>query len=311
LGGIVAFSAVFRGLGMNFAFLVFPAVIFAAVRFGTQELAASLFFVIGSIYVALALQASHVPSEEMPTIIWFTQAFCWVLASTGLVIAALVSERLQAEALASTETRRALEASLREERARLDALRYQINPHFLFNSLNAIRASIPESSTQSDSMIADLAGYLRTTLDQSDADTTTLRDEIRSAHQYLALEHRRFGDDLAVSFVIDPATEEAIVPVFLLQPLIENAIRHGFESSKGAFSLVIRSSQDDSKLIIEVINTGTWHEPVDDGRKHLGLQNIRRRLTLLHGDCARLDIKSEDNFVSVYIEILKGKSCAA
>jgi integral membrane sensor domain MASE1 len=301
LVGAAAFNEVFLNRGLNFAFLTFPLVILVAVRFGPEETAATLLLAMASIYIDLARHAPMLKPADAPAVIWFVQAFTWVLAATGLVVAALVAERRRAERQALAEQGRTLEASLREERARLDALRYQINPHFLFNALNSIRAEMPLSLPAPRDMLTGLADYLRSTLDHPGGDTVALREEVRSVESYLGIEKNRFGERLRLAIEIDPAAREIPVPVFLLQPLVENAIRHGLEASKQPCDLRIAAKIDSSRLKIEVSNSGAWKE--ESGRKGLGLENIRRRLDLLYGPAAGFVRLPEEGRVCFRIEL--------
>ena len=303
----VAFDGLFSGAGYNFAFIVFPVVIYAAVRFAVEEVSAVFAIALVAIFVAAARHADAIPPAEMATTIWFVQAFCWVLAATGLVVVALVSERRRAETLTSVEKNRAQEASMREDRARLDALRYQINPHFLFNSLNSVRAEIPLEQPVAREMLTNLADYLRSTLDRPDTDVASLREELGSTEGYLAIEKRRFGARLQLSVEVDPAAQEIDVPVFLLQPLVENAIRHGLEASKGPCHLRIEAMREEELLRIEVANTGQWKD--ESERKGLGLENIRRRLELLYGQAARFTRGGEEGWVCFQV-ILPVKGAA-
>ena len=300
--GLLAFDAVFQARGLNFAFLVFPFIILAAVRYGPEETSASLVLVMIAIYITLVQYAPGLSPDMVPGIVWFLQAFFWVAASTALLVATLVAERRHAEEATLLEKQRHLEASLREERARLDALRYQINPHFLFNALNSIRAALPLESAVPREMVTELSSYLRTTLDRQEGDLVPLEDEIRSVSQYLAIEKARYGDELDASFQIPHELTRHPVPVFLLQPLLENAIRHGLEkSTSGIFRIKITAGMQDGRLILEVRNTGTWREP--DGSSGLGLENIRRRLTLIYGNDATLARVEEEGQVCLRIRI--------
>lgn len=301
VAGALAFDAVFQSRGLNFVFLVFPFVILVAVRYGPEETSAALMVVVAAVYWSLIGHARDLPLQQAPDIIWFVQAFCWVLAATGLLVAALMAERREAEALALREQARGLEASLREERARLAALRYQINPHFLFNTLNSVRATLPLSEAVPRDMITDLAGYLRSTLDQEEVDKVRLGDELESARRYLAIEKHRFGDRLEIVFDTDDEAEDFLVPVFMLQPLVENAIRHGLEPSKGPCHLHISVKYGEDVVAVEVANTGARDNRT--GGLGIGLKNIRRRLELLCGVKATLNMRHEDGWVRVLIEI--------
>ncbi len=304
LCGAIVFDAVFLERGLNFTFLIFPFIIFAAVRFGPEETSAALLLVMASIYAALMRHASDLNPETASPTLWFIQAFLWVLAATGLVVAALVAERRRAEQLVFAEQSHRLEASLREERARLDALRYQINPHFLFNALNSLRATLPLDAKVPREMVTELAGYLRSTLEHPDEDFASLREEIASIKNYLFIEKKRFGEALQIHIAIAADAETRQVPVFLLQPLVENAIRHGLESSRGPFCLKVEAAiGDGSHLTIEVANTGLWKTAAPGPGKGLGLNNIRRRLQLLYGASATFEQISADGWVRLRIKI--------
>lgn len=301
--GFLAFDAVFEARGLNFAFLIFPFVIFVATRFGPEETSAALVVVMLSIYGTLAWHAAQLVPAEAPAIIWFVQACFWVLAVTGLIVAALGAERREMQELFSNEQKRVLEASLGEERARLDALKNQINPHFLFNALNSVRATLPLSSQVPREIITELAQYLRSSLDRPSTDLAPLEEEVRWASHYLDIEKRRFGDDLQVSIEQEASAGAQPVPVFLIQPLVENAIIHGFQESKNVFHLKIRTFFEGDILTIEVANTGVWKERGATERQGLGLANIRRRLELLYEQAAHLHVESSDGWVRLRIEI--------
>lgn len=299
----VAFFAVFRAAGgVNFAFLAFPFVIYAAARFSPATTAAGLAVVMGTIYTAIIHDAPVIPADEVYRALWFIQSCVIVLGATGLLLAAITRERRRSDALARREQRRSLAASLGETRARLQSLTRQLNPHFLFNSLNSIRATLPLDAHTPRQMITDLADYLRLTLETRDRELVPVREEIEACRRYLAIEQHRRGDLLRVAFGIDPDVECAPVPFLVLQPIVENAIRHGFERTSGVFELEVRAARSGSDLRIEVSNTGRWRSTSGE-RSGIGLENVRRRLELLHGSAARLEISSRDNRVTVAVII--------
>ena len=125
------------------------------------------------------------------------------------------------------------------EMNRLDALRMQLNPHFLFNALHAISALIHEKPEAADRMIARLSDLLRLSLDQSKPQEVPLREELDFLDHYLDIEQARFEDRLKVDKQIEPATLEALVPYLVLQPLVENAIHHGIEPREDTGHLTI------------------------------------------------------------------------
>lgn len=299
----VAFFAVFRAAGgVNFAFLAFPFIIYAAARFTPATTAAGLAVVMGAIYAAIIHDAPVIPSDEVYRALWFIQSCVIVLGATGLLLAAITRERRRADALARREQRRSLAASLGETRARLHSLTRQLNPHFLFNSLNSIRATLPLDAHTPRQMITDLADYLRLTLEARDREFVPLQEEFEAARRYLAIEQHRRGDALRVAFGLEPGVECAPVPFLVLQPLVENAIRHGFERTSGSFDLEVRAARSGSDLRIEVSNTGRWLPP-SGARPGIGLENVRRRLELMHGSAARLEVSSGEDRVTVSVII--------
>jgi two-component system sensor histidine kinase AlgZ len=188
----------------------------------------------------------------------------------------------------------ALEVMARE--AQMRALRYQLQPHFLFNILNAISTLVldnqPRIATQ---MIARLADLLRRTLESPDTHQVSLKEEIAVTKEYLALEKIRFGPRLMVSFAIDPETQEALVPRFLLQPLVENAIRHGIAKRPDGGNLVLRSDMAGGRLRVRIENDGAEDdEPVlrrttAAPHRGVGLTNTRARLQQMYGYEATLE----------------------
>lgn len=300
VAGCWSFHAVFSaGGGVNYAFLVFPFVLYAAVRFGVAETSVALLWVMALMYVSLVVHAPSIQPEKIKGTLWFLQVYGFVLGASGLLFSALTAGRLEAELSLRLEQTKSLEANLREERARLETLRYQINPHFLFNSLNSIRAV---SSDASRDMITELAEYMRATLSNRGSDRAPLRDELRCVRHYLEIERMRHGEALRVEFEIDETAQDHAVPLFLLQPLVENAIRHGFEQSKGAFSLRISARREAGALLLEVANTGRWR-PASTGGVGLGMENVRRRLALGYGDAAGLRVRKESGWVGVELRI--------
>jgi integral membrane sensor domain MASE1 len=294
----VAFNALFAGASLNISFLVFPAVIYAAVRFGLAEVSTVLGLVLVAIYFSLATHAKAIPPDEMASAIWFAQAFCWVVSATGLLVASLESERHTAKQETRAERERSLEISLSEERARLEALRYQLSPHFLFNSLNSIYSTLPTNGAEVPrKMLTQLSGFLRSTLASHAQDALPLREELRAMEQYLAVERHRFGDDLQVKITAEDSALDTNVPAFLLQPLIENAVVHGFSVSQGVFRLEIRAILSNANLELEIANTGNWIVR-EEG---VGLANTRRRLELLYGHAAALTVKGADGWVRAQI----------
>jgi LytS/YehU family sensor histidine kinase len=188
--------------------------------------------------------------------------------------------------------RRALELESRLAVAQLQALRMQLHPHFLFNTLNAIAELIHEAPDTAEAMLLRLAELLRLTLRTEAAAEVPLLEEVEFTRRYLEIEQVRFGDRLCVHVSIDPATREALVPSFALQPLVENAIRHGLYPKPGAGRIEIRATRDDGSLRLEVSDDGPGLPKPGPVRHGLGLANTRARLAQLYGPLGRLDLES-------------------
>lgn len=298
----VAFDSAFSGRGVNFTFLVFPAVLYMAVRFGWGEVSAALGVMVVMIYVTLGESAQKLAPGELAVVVWYVQAFSWALGATGFLIAAVSAQRRQAEERVMRAREKELEASLHAERARLEALRYQVNPHFLFNALNSVRASLPLSEAVAREMLTDLSGYLRSTLESGEGELNALRDEVRNVQEYLRIEQHRFTTRLRVEFAIEAGAERRQVPVFLLQPLVENAIRHGLERSKEPCEITVTAREErGGELYVEVRNTGRWREPGE--KPGIGLASVRRRLALFHGNRASLQVATGEEWVCIQIRI--------
>ena len=177
----------------------------------------------------------------------------------------------------------ALERELAQ--AELRALKMQLNPHFLFNTLHAISALVVASPQDAEQMIARLSGMLRASLDTSGQQEVPLEQEIRFLHLYLDIEQMRFRDRLQVRIAIDAEAAGALVPNLLLQPLVENAIRHGIERITGQGCIAITARRDGASLVLSVADNGVG---LDDGESApdgfgVGLRSTRGRLQRLYG----------------------------
>ena len=187
------------------------------------------------------------------------------------------------------------EATARE--AQLQALHYQLQPHFLFNTLNAISSLVvSKQSERATEMIAKLAGLLRTTLSVPEVHLVTLREELAVAEEYLSIEMVRFGPRLAVSLSVSAEAYEAQVPRFLLQPIVENAIRHGIARCPNGGEVAIRASASEGRLRIDIEND---HAEVllqsgDEGNG-LGLANTKTRLEKLYGEQGSVSVTTAQN----------------
>ncbi|MEM6454858.1 MAG: histidine kinase [Acidobacteriota bacterium] len=188
----------------------------------------------------------------------------------------------------------ASELSARLTQARLDVLRMQLHPHFLFNALNAISALMHRDVDAADRMITKLSELLRLALERDTRQLVPLRSELRILDHYLGIEKVRFGSRLRVVFEIDEPCLEAHVPNLLLQPLVENAIGHGIARRAAAGELIVRARRDGERLRLAVLDDGVGlpeggAAAVEDG---VGLGNTRARLTQLYGDGHRFVLRN-------------------
>ncbi len=183
-----------------------------------------------------------------------------------------------------------LEAGL--TKARLQALQMQLNPHFLFNTLNSIASLIHENPRAADEMIGSLSDFLRLTLETSDRSEVTLCEELEYLDHYLSIEQVRFGDRLRVEKQIDPAVLNSLVPVLILQPLVENAIKHGVEKQLSPVLVQITAKLVGVFLQLQVADNGRGLKDVakDKLAEGVGLSNTRARLRGLAGSTATLEL---------------------
>jgi two-component system LytT family sensor kinase len=180
-----------------------------------------------------------------------------------------------------------LEAQLAQ--ARLGALRMQLHPHFLFNSLNAITVLVRDQRTrEATRMLELLSDVLRQVLRTDPAREVALADELRFIEQYLAIEQVRFSDRLTVRFTVNDDVRNAAVPGFVLQPLVENALRHGLAQRSESGVVEIGARREGSELVLWVRDNGVGLQA--GGGAGLGLSNTRERLATLYGTSARLEL---------------------
>jgi|KBSSwiStaDraftv2_1062776.scaffolds.fasta_scaffold46791_2 two-component system, LytTR family, sensor kinase len=200
-----------------------------------------------------------------------------------LVYTALRFRRLYAAEQVSAA---ALEAEL--ARSKLDTLRSQLRPHFLFNTLNAISVFVTEDAAKAQQMLLRLSTLLRRSLDE-EAHEVPLRHELGFVNDYLDIQRGRFGDQLAVDLTVDADVLDARVPVFLLQPLFENAIEHG-KSDSDRTTIALAARREHDMLRIEITDDGPGLGHSDLVREGIGLRNTRARLHHLYGPRANVTL---------------------
>jgi hypothetical protein len=237
---------------------------------------------------------------------WTYLSMCIALALVdGLSYATVVAISHVKRANARVRARARAEAALHQEltTARLRALEMQLQPHFLFNALHAVgalvRSARPDDAVRS---LATLGGLLRATLADGDHEIA-LGDEIALAHRYLELQKLRYADRLQIRVEIAPEVRRARVPRLILQPLLENAIRHGVECSRTAVGVEIRAGVREQRLELIVRDHGGTRETGSRGQG-IGLANTRARLAALYGDAHVLEIApTEGGGLAIRIEL--------
>jgi sensor histidine kinase YesM len=213
-----------------------------------------------------------------------------LLGYTIIVLAYYAFERYrisQAEKLATAE----LQTKLAQ--AQLENLRLQVQPHFLFNTLNTISSVMYEDVRAADAMITQLSDLLRLTLRASRAQEIPLEEELQIARLYMDLMQKRFENKLRISYSIDPAVKNSLVPQLILQPLLENSLRHGMAEGEATMNISITAQRENGSVILEVLDTGCGLGsglPAELFGRGLGLSNIRERLAHLYGDRQQFSI---------------------
>ena len=195
--------------------------------------------------------------------------------------------RLQERELQASE----LEARL--ARSQLRALKMQLHPHFLFNTLHSIGVLVRKNDRDAAlEMLTGLADLLRHSLEQQDRQEVPLKEELEFLERYLEIEQVRFRDRLRVSFAVDPDVYDAAVPTLFLQPLVENAVRHAVAPSVSPRAVVVRARSEGDELVVSVEDDGPglpegW---TLDRNQGVGLRNVRERMEKLYGDEGRLEV---------------------
>ncbi len=222
-----------------------------------------------------------------------TSSLAWALGSffrlnfhaNVLTYAAIVALAWAAETYRKYRDRELQASRLQTElvKAELSALKMQLQPHFLFNTLNAIAALLKPQPDAAERMVLGLADFLRLTLRNTGRAEVTLREELDFLERYLAIEKTRFGERLKASFRIRSDVLDARVPNLLLQPLVENAIRHGIARDARAGRLEVSATAEDGRLLLRVADDGPGLES-GDVEEGIGLSNTRERLRHLFGD---------------------------
>jgi two-component system, LytTR family, sensor kinase len=205
------------------------------------------------------------------------------------------------------ERERARKAVSLARRAQLEMLRYQLNPHFLFNALNSVRALVDEDRAVAKEMVTELSAFLRYSLSHNEAPDVPLSDELAAIRHYLSIEKRRFEDKLDVRFDIQPDAERFRVLSFLVHPLVENAVKYGMKTSSMPLHVGVSARLEEGALALTVSNSGSWYRGSGSGSvlqgTGTGLENVRRRLENAYAGRHTLTTEEEAGQVEVRMEI--------
>lgn len=221
----------------------------------------------------------------------------WILylLVLGAVLALDYSQRYRERAIEAAELRRSLTD------ARMRALELQIQPHFLFNTLNAISGLVRVSrKDEATGMIAGLADLLRYSLDHAGRQRVALGEEVEMLTRYLEIQQTRYPDRMSFTVTMDETLRRAAVPILILQPLAENAVRHGVDRTGSASRVEVHVQRTNDRLELQVRNSGGIAAPVVEG---IGLKNTRERLRTLYGNDAHLSLTASDDHVLALLDL--------
>lgn len=219
----------------------------------------------------------------------------WSAFCSAILYAAQLQER----------ERSLLQAQVLAREAELKMLRYQINPHFLFNTLNAVSALIVTGQAQAaDAMVNKLARFFRNALSRESTAKVTLAEELRVQLEYLNIELTRFPDRLSWSTDIAPGLDKALVPHLILQPLFENAIKHGVARNASPVELQLSAQRRDGQVILRLANrVRPKPDPQELAGEGVGLANVARRLANFYGSAAGLSVVQREGRFTVELRL--------
>lgn len=264
----------------------------------------------GALYLSHSIAGWNIPERSTPEFLVLLGHYAIAFVGWNLCYFWIHAELLEQE-----EHRRAMRAESEALRAELEELRLQLDPHFLFNALNGVAEEIPEHPQAALAMLRDLTAYLRHSLNGIHQTVVPLDAEIAGLQAYLRVQKARFGERLQVDMTVDPAAGPRRIASFLLQPLVENAVKHG-RREDGLKLRIAVAAQDDS-LKIEIENNGTLTpssspapltRPPGSG---IGVANVRRRLELHYPGCGSLALSEPVPGMVRAAMVLKGEPCSA
>ena len=271
---------------------VFGAVCLAAFGFSLGDV------LLGGNLVEMFMGAHRIPPDTVNRTVSNFISFSWLYGWLGTIYIIL-----QTNAAMHERDLQLAEARTLAQTAQLTALRLQLNPHFLFNTLNAISSLIVTGRNRDgEAMLAKLCVFLRTALVSDGRGEVTLGEELETLQTYLEIESVRFGDRLTVEFAAADELLELPVPSFILQPLVENAVKHGVAPTSRPVVLRVGARRDGQDLILSVSDNGGAARPAGPGTG-VGLDNTRRRLEVIYGPRGRLETLAHDGGFTALIRL--------
>jgi two-component system sensor histidine kinase AlgZ len=265
------------------------------VTFSAAGIAGSLALVGTAVIMAYALSRPGVLAPGIVGLL-FGMGVLLYLLSTGLHYAMLAAETSRGA------ERRAAEARTLAREAELHSLKLQLNPHFLFNSLHSISALATLDGARAREMCIRLADFLRSSLGLGDRESIPIREELALARSYLEVERVRFGERLRVDAAIDPDCENCGIPALLLQPLVENAVKHGVAGLIEGGAILLAARREGAEVAITIENE---FDPEAPPRRDLGLglAHVRKRLQVRYGSAARFQVAAEGGVYRVELRL--------
>ena len=252
---------------------------------------------LGGEILRIFMSAHRIPKDIVNMTVSNFISFSWLYGLLGSIYVIL-----QSNAVVREREVQLLEARAVAQTAQLTALRLQLNPHFLFNTLNAISSLIVTGrSRQGEAMLSKLCEFLRTALSADGSGTTSLGDELDMLQTYLDIEAIRFGDRLTVEYDCPVDLLEMPVPNFILQPLVENSIKHAVAPTSRPVVIRLGARREDDHMIVSVSDNGSGIGSA--AGTGLGLANTRRRLEVVYGEDARLETIAHDSGFIALIRI--------
>jgi len=267
-------------------------------------------FTAAALLTFLWIKLTIVIAKAMENVAGWQGTTSHVTFRLGLIFGAgifyyLLSVAIHYALIAQKESQRAqelaLESSIRAREAELTALKAQINPHFLYNSLNSISALTSIDPAKAREMCVSLADFMRMTLGMGEKGVISLREELGLLEKYCAIEKVRFGDRLVLKEEVEEAAKNCLLPPLLLQPLLENAVIHGIAQMPEGGWIRLHAERNGERLSLTVENS--WDPEAGSSRRNgVGLKNVQRRLEARYGNAAQLEASAEENVFRVRLQ---------